>query len=189
VSLRDAIKSEPDGVAAVFRVADALGLERRELAHVINLESGWNPLSRNSIDARGLLQWTPRTRRNMKLDPLPDTIKGQAQTIELFFRSLGRIPPGDVYVATAAPALLGKPDATIAYAVGSPEWKANPSLRGPSNGDITAGSIRRAGTPPSSLTLPTLAELDRMQPAPGAARGGFGILLLLVALAWDSKRR
>jgi hypothetical protein len=192
MSLAAALKREPAGVAAVFAVADKHRLDRRELAWVIERESGWDPNIANPVsDARGLLQWMPKVRAKLGFPFLPSTIEGQAQVVDRFFASMRRVPPGDVYIATAAPAFVGHADGEVVYAVGSIEWKQNPGLRESPDGPITTSSIRARGTPPAGFVVPSAEQLAVLAARSSSSSSGAGglLLLLLVAAFFGGKRR
>jgi hypothetical protein len=203
--LRRAVASDPAGVGAVLRVADALDWSRAELAWVCEFESGhtFSPsaLGRDSrgIEYSGLIQigsfnlsaigWrgTPAAFRAL-------TLTEQAPYVETYLRKTRARwqRPGDLYIAVAGPKYLGKPDATIVGPVGGRVWNDNPAWRPASGGPVTVGSIRRiaVNVPPGAPV-----EFERWVPAdkpvtPGPRRvaaSDFSWLLLL-ALA-DSGRR
>lgn len=152
LSLAPATTAERD------RVLDAVaqfGWPRVELNRVITRESGWVPSALNpASNAVGLVQFLPSTLKTLgfRADTNPETrallfrrLSAAEQTpwIVKMFRGLPRWKlPGDTYLALAAPAFVGAPDATVIYDVGTAAWRLNPSLREPEGGPITARSIR-----------------------------------------------
>jgi hypothetical protein len=159
--VRRVFEQDPDGSAEVLNAGMRAGIDPEELAWLIDRESGWNPEARNASGAYGLLQWMPKTRQALDMGE-PKTRAEQAPFVEAYFKAIGRrIPKGDAYLATFYPAALGEPDGFVIAEPGSRIWEQNPSLRSPGDGAITAGSVRRAGSPPSSA--PVAAS-----PRPGA---------------------
>ena len=171
--LARAVEVDQDGVLAVLQIADELGLDSKELAWVIERESSWLPAAVNPLSrAAGLIQWMPATQRALGMpDPTTLTRAEQAPWVKKYLQAVGRaIPRGDLYVAIFWPRAIGAPAAHIISAPGSQVWRANPGLREPGEGAITAGSVRRAGTPPG-------ARMAARRPV--AAAGG-GLLWLAV---------
>ncbi len=188
-----ALGEDRAGVLAVLQAGADIGLDPDELALVIERESGWNPLAKNpSTNAQGLIQWMPRTRAGLGMpDPIPSTRAGQAPWVKRYFEAIGRpIPPGDVYLAMFYPRAIGKPDDYVIFSARSEAWcKANPKerdgwclnapyLRESPTGPITAGSVRRAGSP-----MGHVAPLPEPQyPVQPAGDGGFGAIVLITFL-------
>jgi hypothetical protein len=147
---RAAVERDPAGVADVLQAGVAEGVDPAELAWVIDRESGWDPMAQNPVStATGLLQWMRATRRTLGApEPFPSTMRGQAPYVGAYLRRL-RPARGEVYTAVFFPAAMGKPDDwLIADSSTRPQvWQDNAPLRGP-DGRITAGSVRRKGTPP-----------------------------------------
>ena len=169
--LARAVEEDQDGVLAVLQIADELGLDSQELAWVIERESRWLPDAINPHSrAAGLIQWMPATQRALGMpDPTTLSRAEQAPWVAKYLRGVGRpIPRGDLYLAVFFPRAVGAPGAHIISAPGSQVWRANPGLREPGEGAITAGSVRRAGTPPGAR---------RAARRPVAAAGG-GLLWL-----------
>jgi hypothetical protein len=186
MSLADAVRRDAAGVLAVLRVADKLGLDRRELAWVIEKESGWDPDARNPRGgARGIVQWMPETLRGMKAT-LPPDLTGQAKLLE---RTIRGARNEDIYVSIAAPKFIGTPDDTVVFPAGSLEWKENPGLREFPLGDVTTGSIRREGAPPLGFGVPSTETLERLAKSQPKGFSGIGALFVLAALVLSSKRR
>ncbi len=179
---------DPIGVSEVLGAGTKLGIDSAELAWVIERESGWDPEAHNAVsDARGLIQWIPKTRKAMGITSLPRTRSGQAPHVYDYFKRLGRIPRGDVYLAVFYPRAIGKRDGFIIARRGSKIWEQNKGLRGRGNGAITAGSVRRVGSPirvePGGRRRPARRARARAGPAP------WGLLALLAALAYTQRRR
>ncbi len=185
---RDALRDDPQGVEDVLSVADVLGIPRPELAHVIEIESRWDPRARNPTSrATGLLQWIPSTARSMAttVDELRRMSRSQqASYVMAYMRRVPYRATGDAYLAVAAPSGIGKPDGHVLYPVGSDGWRDNPSWREPGGGDVTAGRIRRLGTPPPG-PLPGAAA----GPVKGLAKSPSGLAWLILALTWSLSRR
>lgn len=157
--LKNALKRDPVGVARVRHNTDTLPLPFVEVAWVIEKESGWRPEATNPTShATGLLQFMPSTA--VKLGTTVDELRAMTLGAQAPFvrKYLAPFVPrirevGDVYLATFWPAALGQADDFVIATPGSDVWAQNASLReyvGPEKvptGNITAGSVRRAGTP------------------------------------------
>jgi soluble lytic murein transglycosylase-like protein len=55
----------PEEYTALKDTASSLGINWKSLYKQIDFESGWDPKARNSIGARGLIQFTPKTAKGM----------------------------------------------------------------------------------------------------------------------------
>lgn len=139
--------------------ADLGGYSAEALDRIVGFESGGRPDARNAQSgATGLIQWMPDVYRGMAKPPgyegvrfedLPSlTAEEQLPLVVQYFRERG-VPAdadaGEMYLAVAAPAALGKPDDTVVYRAGSKAWEQNPAWRPAGGGDITAGDIRAKG--------------------------------------------
>lgn len=159
-----ALAEDPAGVEAVLLAADAADLSRRELAWVIQRESGWDPAARNpSTNASGLIQFIPSTLSSLGYGGSPEQFRAlsraeQAPWIEKLYRGR-KVPRGDLFLANYWPAAAGKDDSYViaeAHDAGwcvdhpSANWCVNKGLRDGPDGPITAGSVRTKGTPPSA---------------------------------------
>jgi hypothetical protein len=156
-----AVAEDPAGVLAVLDVAREIGAEPRELAWAIELETNhsWSPAARNpKSNAIGLIQWMPRTLRDLGM---PDTETmaalsraGQAPYVRDYFRQQGAAynmsEPGDVLLAIFSPGALGRSDSYVIAYPHTETWKANRAYASKGNGAITAGSVRKRGTPPAT---------------------------------------
>jgi hypothetical protein len=168
---------------------------REELAWVVEIESVWDPTATNMLtDATGLIQFMPATAKGM--GTTTDALRGmsreqQAPYVQKFYdqttsngkRKLARV--GDLYILTFMPGHLGSPDETVIFAPGTKGWEQNKGLRESPEGPITAGSVRRRGTPPEPM--PTVGASSSKpgpspKPTPGPGSAGPGLLLLLLAL-------
>jgi soluble lytic murein transglycosylase-like protein len=189
--LQAALASDPGGVRKVLDVSVDLGIDTKELAHVIEIESGWRPDALNpSTRATGLLQFMPSTAAAMgtTVDALARMTRAEQATyvrryLAPYARRIRRA--GDVYVAVAGPAGLGQPDAAILYDVGSPGWTANPGWRTPGDGPVTVGRIRAIGRAPAGV-LPSRATGAG---APPMLAGAGWILPLAILLYLSGPRR
>ena len=141
------------------RVLDALsklGWPAKEADVVIRIESGWNAAAHNpNGHASGLIQFMPATLKALgfRADLAPEARAAalrqlppdeQLPLIQRFFAAAPKRwkYPGDTYLVVFAPAHIGAPDETVIFAEGSKGWSANPGLREPGNGPITARSVR-----------------------------------------------
>jgi len=113
-----AVREDPDGVRAVLSAGASADVDVRELAWVIEMESGWNPAAQSpKSSAAGLLQWVKSTRKALGMP------ESQAQTAAMsraqqapfvakYFEAVhvpGPPPAGDVYLAVFWPEAVGKP--------------------------------------------------------------------------------
>ena len=172
-----ALGEDRAGVLAVLQVALDLGLDPDELAVVIERESGWNPAAVNG-KAQGLIQLRPIARRDigMEADPVTLSRTEQAPWIKRFYQRVteiagGPIPPGDLYLSTFQPSAVGKPDSYVIAAPYTEKWENNAVwIRESPTGPITAGSVRRAGSPRSD-------EGTWLSPRPEVAPAASGLSL------------
>jgi len=144
------MKTDPETRAAIVRELQiGFGFPAREIDAVIRLESGWHWDAVNpKTKAEGLIQIMPFNSRRWGIRP--GTVKSsrpkvQLQYIARYFRDVNKEwkQPGDTYLAVAAPAAMGQPDAHVVYPVGSDAWELNKPWREGKDGPITAGSIRQ----------------------------------------------
>ncbi len=195
-----ALSSDPAGVAAVL-AASPFFSDPTDLAWAIELESGWNPTALNKTSgAYGLIQFLPSTLAAMHVVLGPTSTRSeQAPVIRDFFLRAGLSAagapnrrPGDALLSIFAPAGLGKPDAFVLYPVGSAGWKQNAPYRSPGDGDITAGSVRAAGTPRAMRPgkAPPLVKVPPKAPPKGRAAPpqGTGWLILAACAMYFSRR-
>lgn len=131
--------------------ADQAGLDPAAVAAVLRLESGGRPGAVNATSgATGLIQFMPNTARGLGIST--DRLREMSAAEQLpyvmrYFRNAGlteQSPPGDYFVAVAAPGFVGRPDDTVVYRQGSAAWEQNRPWRPPGGGDITVGSIKAA---------------------------------------------
>jgi len=186
-----ALRDDPEGVAAVLDASGDFFLDRTDLAWAIELESGWDPAAINKKSkAAGLIQMMPETQDAMKVTHVEKANRTQqAPVIRDFFtrnglhaaNKAGNRVAGDALLAIFAPAGIGKPDSYVLFPVGSPGWKANPSYRPKDDGPITAGSVRRVGTPRAMRPRPP-APPKGPPPKPGVEGSGGGGVLLAILL-------
>lgn len=156
-----AAESDAQGVNAVLEAGRSVGADPQELAWAIELETAhtWSPSIRSPVSgAVGLLQWLPSTLESMQAPEADDvahmTREQQAELVAEYFKHTSTAfhmeQPGDVLLAVFFPAALGRADT---YRIAEPYtrvWKDNPTYRSARNGAITAGSVRKIGTPPKS---------------------------------------
>jgi hypothetical protein len=197
--LARAAKSDPQGVEAMLRVADALDYERSELARAVEIESQWTP-SAKGVDSRGIeysgaIQMSPQSLRMVGWSGTPEAFRAlslaeQAPYV-LAYLGVSRAAwkrPGSLYLAIAGPKWINVEDSHVIGPKGSRVWNDNKPWRGPNDGDVTVGSIRQLGAriPPDA---PVSFE-PPARPAPAASGGGsWAWLVLLVALAGSGVRR
>lgn len=179
---------------------------RTELAWVIEVETAhtWRPDIVNPTSrATGLIQFMPDTAKSLGTTVEALAVMSrteQAEWVQKYFNKVVKdaIYVGDVYMMVAAPAFTGQPDDTVVYAKGTKAWEQNPAWHPAGGGDITAGSIRRVGTPPT-LDLPdeggAIIPVPKPKPKPkgGGGGGGAGLLFVLLGagllLSGKGKRR
>ena len=184
--LKQAIASDPAGVATVLAVADSIPqtAERKakpvsirdELAWAIEMESGWRPSATNpTTKATGLLQFMPATAKTMgtTVDDLRVmSLSQQSLYVKRFFKMAlaggGVARVGDIILLMFMPADLHDGDYSVLFARDTAGWRQNPTYRDGKNGPITAGSVRAKGTPPPGI--PDLSKL----PLPGTGPGPGG---------------
>lgn len=166
----NALKSDPEGVKAVLRVASRIphtkgreGIEpslMHELAHIIQRESAWNPHIVNSIGCVGLIQFCDPKGEGSTLEKMRAmSLSEQAPYVERYFQRILKSTgpasrPGDLYMATFYPAAFHTDDGHVigeSTSTGFPlkVWEQNPGLRCSPQGPITSGCVRAYGTPHS----------------------------------------
>lgn len=164
---RAALTKDPKGVAAVLSQVHIKQTDERqnlapsiqtELAWVIEKESAWNPAATNPTSkATGLIQFMPSTAVMLgtTVDKLRKMSRAQqAPYVQAFFDKVNQTAArvGDVYLMVFMPGYTTADDDVIISDDPDIVWQQNPGLRGPGNGPITVGGVRRAGTPPTSMT-------------------------------------
>ena len=126
------------------------GLDPVDLATNISLESAFLPNVRSGGNS-GLIQMSDATSRAFNKGKLADRLsfKDQIPGIISYF-NIGRNIDGPDFRLLGIMRgeegkvrLIDTADTYVIGAKGSSIWNANPSLRGPNNGDITSGSVRR----------------------------------------------
>lgn len=161
----------------VLAEGERRGWPRQELDACIAIESGWNPHAYNrQSNAGGLIGFMPQVLKRLGWTGTPEAFRAQSIAEQApwvgkyFDQDLMRARPwkvpGDTYMALAAPAYTGAPDATIVYPRGSKAWEWNQGWVGP-DGEITAGSIR-------AVCLRKMRRLAGGGPVPAAPKGGLG---------------
>lgn len=175
------------------------GVDLHVATWVAEMESGWDPhIENNTGGAVGLWQFMPSTLKAMGLTSGEVKGKGRADQCRILAKMWGGKAPSakDFYLKLFWPAAVGKPDDYTIATSGTIVWQQNQPLRGPNNGPITAGSVRKKGTPDNSW--PTSTEIASWAGASAGAKtgsneGGGGALLLLVAglafLYWQSQQK
>lgn len=145
---------------AVLREFEKRGFPRDEADAMVQVESGWNPASKNKQGFSGLIGFSPRfgpgpgpqykNQWHLSKPIVQHSILEQAPLVGRYLDetvvAMGKRwrVPGDTYLTGAAPSYVGAPDATIVYKRSSDPkspYMQNPGWRGP-DGEITAGSIR-----------------------------------------------
>lgn len=197
---------DPEGVARVLGTKVQATIQRQgqlpsvqtELAWVIELESAWRPEIQNPLSqATGLIQFLPSTAKEIgtTVDALKAMSRGdQSVYVQKYFDRVNKIAiyVGDIYLMVAAPSVVGQPDNTVVYPVGSKAWKDNALWRSPGDGPVTAGSIRKVGYPPTEM-LPGMGAAKKpggKKPTSGGGKlttsgsSGTGALLLFGGLLW-----
>lgn len=210
---KKALADDPAGVSEVLtqgekaipvsgqRAAIASPSVAEELAHVIEIESRWNPQAQNpQTHATGLIQFMPSTALSLgtNVHELAGMNLGQqAPYVAKYFSRIQdpAVHVGDIYLMVFAPAFGGSHgDTDVIFDVGTQGWKQNPGLRGPGNGPITVGSVRRKGTPPPGglPAVTTFPGKGKPPPSPpGLLQGTSSWLLLLLAamVLLDERKR
>lgn len=198
-----ALADDTNGVNAVLEAGRSVGADAQQLAWAIELETAhtWSPAIRNpKTDAVGLIQFLPSTLDDMQAPDADDVARmsrvEQAPLIAEFFKHHGTAfhmdKPGDVLLAIFFPAAIGKPDTFRIAEPYTEVWKANAAYRGKADGAITAGSVRRVGTPPTTggpapgTDVPDRGKPDIVPAAKGTAGGSDWVWL---ALLWAATRK
>ena len=187
--------SDPQGVEAVLRVADALGMSRRGLAWSIVNESGWRPNAKNALGAEGLIQIMPMHKYGIGSSNL--TRAQQAPLIKRYFSPyVGALSTrvSDIYLAIGYPKALvqGWDDSAEVSAIGNEIWRGNPGWRSEGGkGPVTVASIRAyGGEPPPGGPAEDGSDAPPVPPKradAGGSGGGIAALLFVAALfaaAW-----
>lgn len=130
----------------------ASGLDPAKVRGVIRPESGGDPAAVNpQSGASGLIQFLPKVAESLgsSIEEIRKMTAEQQLPLVMKYLSERGItkdsPPGDYYMAVAAPAFIGKPDSSVVYKKGSKEWEQNPAWRPADGGDITVASIKAYG--------------------------------------------
>lgn len=168
--LRQALATDPEGVAAVMRVVRTIPISEGrassspplwvELARWIEVESGWKPDARNpTTDASGLIQWMPATAKIYGLTTAEIRAMGradQAPLVQRYFATVARHygglrRPGDAYVAGAYPVALSYPPDRVIAEQGSAIWAQNRPWRDPTlpGEPVTVRRLLEIGQPPA----------------------------------------
>jgi hypothetical protein len=185
-----ALRDDPAGVARVLEESGPFFENDTDLAWAIEIESGWDPHALNAeTKAGGLIQMMPSTQKGMGIVNVHKSERSeQSPLIRQFFLRNGLASghigtvrrPGDALLAIFAPRHIDKPDEFVVFAEGSAGWRANPSYRS-KDGPITAGSVRRAGTPRAMRPRPK-GPPKGPPPKPGVEGSGGGGVLLAILL-------
>lgn len=116
--------TSPEFRGGMVAIARDLGTDPNWLLAVQRRESGFNPAARNALtDASGLIQFMPRTARNFGTtveDLRAMTREQQLHYVWRFYRPhRGRlVRPVDAYLATFAPAFIGRTAETALFTMG-----------------------------------------------------------------------
>ena len=156
---------------ALETAAISANLDPIDLALHISQESTFVASARNGSQS-GLIQMSPATSRVFNGSSNAGGLSFQAQLPGIIrYFSIGRpISGADFRLLGIRRGEAGKArlidvsDQYVIFPKGSKGWTANPSIRGPKNGDITAGSVRK------EWTRFREAYLDKPQPTPWADR-------------------
>jgi hypothetical protein len=141
--------SVPDVAVSTAPAPDAIddvvkshpGLTREGVQKLIQGEGGMNLSPTTGQGShRGVLQFSDT-------EVGPDaSVEDRIRYLPKYWQSRGVTPKSDadMYVAHAAPAYVGKPDATVVeeYAPGTDAYEKNPGWRDPATGLVTVGSIK-----------------------------------------------
>ena len=208
----NALKADPDGVKAVLRVASRIphtkgreGIEpslMRELAHIIQRESAWNPHIVNGIKCVGLIQFCDPKAEGTTFEALRAmSLSEQAPYVERYFQRILKSTgpasrPGDLYMATFYPDAFHTDDSHIigeSTSTGFPlkVWEQNPGLRCSPQGPITSGCVRAYGTPHSDPPS-GFPDLGSTLAKSGSGKAGLVVplfLLVTVGVVAASKRK
>lgn len=153
------LAQSPRELQRVIQSVEGISYNPDALARIIHFESGGKPgIVNPKSGATGAIQWMPKVFASMEKPPgyegvrfedLPDlTLEEQLPLVEAYFKERGLAPDadaGEMYLAVAAPAFLGKDDGAVVYRKGSKAWEQNPAWRPAGGGDITVGDIRAKG--------------------------------------------
>lgn len=163
----DAFKQQVNGIAT------RLQADPNDLMGVMKTESGFNAGAKNPTStATGLIQWMTPPNGMSRDQWAAQPASAQLQYVEKWMSPYqGKLnSPGRVYLAVAAPGILGKlpkdagPD-TVIYAAGSKEAKANAGWQD-AHGNVTLGKLdqlvsnakQQAGVPASPQTYAQLPK-------------------------------
>lgn len=142
---------DPNFDKKLQKVADQLGVQKRDLIAVMRLESGLDPQAQNkNSKATGLIQFMPDTA--LELGTTTDalykmTAVQQLDYVYQYFK-MRNVQPGmglgDLYLAVFWPRAVGKPDNYVIARQGSSVYDWNAGLDVTKDGILTAGDARRA---------------------------------------------
>lgn len=176
--------SSIDEIETVLSAVEAVGkgYPRDEVYSTIMIESGWKPHNYYHSSkvapekaAGGLIGFMPFTLKNLGWDDTAiefrklSTAEQAPWVAEYFKRSAPWKYPGDTYVATAAGGYIGRPDSTLVYKAGTPEYDLNKVWDINKDGNVSVGELRQI-----LLTRMKKAPVggEVIEPGPKAPRPG-----------------
>lgn len=144
-------KVTPSFVRSLIDLSQRNGWDPSGIALVISEESGFNPAAKNpGGSASGLIQFIESTAKLLGTTTAAIrqmSAEQQLPLVERFFQMTlkGKIPDrieDYILAPLGRPDLIGKPDDTVIFEQGSPEYDANTALDRDHKGTITVGDMR-----------------------------------------------
>lgn len=144
-------KMTPAFLRGLVDLAERNGWDPSGIALVIAEESGFNPAAKNpNGSASGLIQFIESTAKSLGTTTAAIrqmSAVEQLPLVEKFFQmSMGKKIPERIedYILAplGRPDMIGRPDETVIYTKGSPEYDANAGLDRDGDGTITVGDMR-----------------------------------------------
>lgn len=150
--LRERDDLEPGFANELGAMALSLGLNPNYIGAVMSRESGFKPAIVNqSGGATGLIQFMPRTA--IALGTTTAALRGMSAIDQLAYvkkfyapqaRHIRAEVPGDYYMATFMPALVGAPPETVIAKRGEPIYDQNAGLDRDHDGTLTVADVTRS---------------------------------------------
>ena len=144
-------RNRPEFVQGVDNLAQNIGVEPEDIMTVIGIETAgtFDPAIKNPTSSgTGLIQFMNTTAEGLGTttrELARMTAEEQLEYVGKYFENKkDKINDvGDLYLAIAAPAFLGKPEDTEVYKEGTEAWEKNAGWRG-ADGKITVASIKNS---------------------------------------------
>jgi len=138
------LKSDPEFVASVEKLAEKRGISTSEIYKIIQGESGFKPTAQNKSGATGLFQLMPASAKELGYSTSDIKKMSPSQQVDLYDKYLDRWSYSNknrLGIMQAAPAFANREPEAIIYGKSTAAWKQNPGWREKGDGPITVRSI------------------------------------------------